>query len=147
MKGMELKRAVLIGLTLMTLFLSGGCTEKAPKRDFIPVLKEQLFKLQQAVKNKDRVAIDSLLSVKILDNKQNSDSLLKLVYNYKGSYFPFERFGNYTIMYTNDRARIDCYVMDSTASDERPIVLTYVYEHDMWLLKRFEAVDKSADSL
>ena len=129
--------------------LGGGCSEETPSRDHIPVLRQQLYKLQEAVRTKDRVLLDSLLSVQILSNKQNSDSLLSFVFNYNDGYFPFERFGDYVISYTEDKARIDCYVMDSTNTLERPIVLTLVYEHDMWLLKRFERgqPDDMSDSI
>ena len=134
---------------LMTL--GGGCNEETPSRDHIPVLRQQLYNLQEAIRTKDRVLLDSLLSVQILSNKQNSDSLLSFVFNYNDRYFPFERFGDYVISYTEDKARIDCYIMDSTSALERPIVLTLVYEHDMWLLKRFEpgrpVTDEKPDSL
>jgi hypothetical protein len=124
-----------------------GCVEKAPKRDQIPALKEALYRLQVAVKDKNRAAMDSLLSVRILSEKQSSDSLLRFVYNYNDRYFPFERFGNYSITYTQDRARIDCFVMDSSNGEERPIVLTFANEHHLWLLKRFEPGGKQSDSL
>jgi hypothetical protein len=116
-----------------------GCTEKPPRRDQIPVLKEALFRLQVAVKDKNRAALDSLLSVSILSNKQDSDSLLRFVYNYNDGYFAFERFGNYSVTYTQDRARIDCFVMDSTNTEIRPVVFTFTYDHKLWLLKRFES--------
>jgi len=142
---------LILGCFIFLLTLGGGCGKETPSRDHIPVLRHQLYKLQEAVKAKDRVLLDSLLSVKILSNKQNSDSLLSFVFNYNDSYFPFERFGDYVISYTEDKARIDCYVMDSTNTLERPIVLTLVYEHDLWLLKRFEpghpVMDDKPDSL
>lgn len=124
-----------------------SCSEKTPNRDHIPVLRQKLFELQEAVKEKNRAAIDSLLSVSILDNQQNSESLLELCYNDGGNYFFFERFGDYEIFYTNQRARIDCYVMDSTNSLDRPITLTFIHEHDLWLLKKYEVTEKAIDSL
>ena len=125
---------VLVSLAL----LAAGCSQETPSRDHIPLLKERVYLLQQAVKEKNRATIDSLLSPKILSYRQDSDSLLRFVYGPDGR-FPFERFGNCEIVYTSDKARIDCFVMDSTGHTDRPIVFTFVHKHDLWLLKRFEA--------
>ena len=72
-----------------------GCKEKTLNRDYIPEIKNQLYKLQQAVKQKNRAAIDSLLSVDMLKKKLTSDSLLQFVYNIPERYdaFEFEQFG------------------------------------------------------
>lgn len=125
-------------LAAALLLVSCG-KEKMPDRNEIPVLKSRLYDLQEAVKSRDRAVIDSLLSVQILDLGLSSDSLLSFVYNFEGAYFPFERFGDYSIIYLDDKARIDCYVMDSTGATDRPVSLTLVKEHDLWLLKRFQA--------
>ena len=127
---------VLIVLASLAL-LAAGCSEETPSRDHIPLLKERVYLLQQAVKEKIHAAIDSLLSPKILSYQQGSDSLLSFVYG-PDDRFVFERFGNCEILYTSDKARIDCFVMDSTGRTDRPIVLTFVHKHDLWLLKRFE---------
>jgi hypothetical protein len=126
------------------LFVS-SCSEKPPPREHIPVLKKRIFQLQEAVKAKDRPAIDSLLSPEILSIGQSSDSLLHFVYGSDGQ-FPFARFGDCEIIYTRDKARIDCFVMDSTGRTDRPIAFTFVYKHDLWLLKRFEPGETKPDS-
>lgn len=128
------------------VLLAASCGEETPSRDHIPVLKKRVHLLQQAVKGKKRAAIDSLMAPEILSYKQDSDSLLRFVYGPNGQ-FAFERFGNYEIVYTSDKARIDCFVMDSTAQRDRPIILTFVYKHDVWLLKRFQAGHPAPDSL
>ncbi|UCD63522.1 MAG: hypothetical protein JSW34_12370 [Candidatus Zixiibacteriota bacterium] len=125
------------GVVAVVLLLLTGCGQETPSRDQIPPLRQRLFDLQQAVYNHDRAAIDSLLSVKIISRDQGSDSLLSFVYGPAGD-FPFERFGNYDIVYTTDRARIGCFIMDSTASADRPFTLFLAYEHDMWLFTSFE---------
>jgi hypothetical protein len=114
-----------------------GCGVKTPSRDHIPVLKERLYELQLAVADRNRASIDSLLSVKMLDIKQSSDSLLGLVYG-PGGDFAFEQFGNYDIAYTKNKARIDCFIMDTTHAKDRPISFTLIYDDDLWLFKRFE---------
>lgn len=122
---------------ILALLLSSGCDQQTPSRDHIPILKQRLVQLQEAIRVRDRAAIDSLLSVKILSHKQDSDSLLRLVYGEEGS-FAFVQLALGEISYTNDRARIDCYVVDTSGRRDRPITLTYTHEHDLWLLKRFE---------
>ena len=128
---------LLLSISLLTLVMA-GCEEKSPSRDHIPVIKERFSKLEAAVKAQDRAALDSLMSVKMLDIEQDSDSLLHFIYgsDYELS---FERFGDYEIFYTNKKARIDCFLMDSTGARDRPAVFTMIFDDDKWLLKRFEA--------
>lgn len=128
------KATLVIAVLIIAL---GGCDKRSPKRDQIPLLKTQLLKLQTAVREHNRAAIDSLLSVKIVSKEQGSDSLLAFVYGSDGGY-SFEQFGRYSIMYTTDKARIECYIMDSTAQSDRPIVFFLAREHDMWLYTSFE---------
>jgi len=133
-------RHTLVASFLLIALLVASCgPEKTPDRNQIPIIKGRVYDLQEAVKAKDRAGIDSLLSVQILDLGLSSDSLLNFVYNFDGAYFPFERFGDYRIFYTHNIARVDCYLMDSTSRTDRPFSMTMVKEHDLWLLKRFQA--------
>ncbi len=113
-----------------------GCGNRTPKRDYIPVLKQQVYRLQEAVKSKNRAAIDSLLSPSILAKQESSDSLLSYVYGPDGS-FDFRQFGSVAIAYTNDKARIDAYVMDSTRSHDRPIAFSLELKGNLWLVTEF----------
>lgn len=132
---------VLLTAALLTSFVISGCGEEAaPSRDHIPVLKKRLYELQVAVASKDRAAIDSLLSVDILSNEQSSDSLLSFVYG-AGHDFGFVQFGRYEILYTDNNARINCFVMDSLSDTTRPVTFSFVNQHEMWLLSQFEARD------
>ncbi|MFZ5980840.1 MAG: hypothetical protein ACOYVF_09445 [Candidatus Zixiibacteriota bacterium] len=130
-------RIILISLGLWGLFFLVGCDDKAPSRDHIPVIKQAFSKLETAVKDRNRAALDSLMSVRMLENDQNSDSLLSFIFGPDGS-FAFERFGDYEIFYTNEKARIDCFLMDSTGNRGRPAVFTMILDGEQWLLKRFE---------
>lgn len=123
-----------------------ACAKQSPRRDQIPLLKNRLYQLQTSVKQRNTAAIDSLLSVSIIAKKQSSDSLLNYVYGPEGD-FAFERFGNYNIIYTSDKARIECYVMDSTSSANRPVVFFLANEHDMWLFTSFEVGTPEQDEL
>ncbi len=128
------------------LLIISGCPDQTPSRDHIPVLKRQVYRLQEAVKARDRTVIDSLLSPDILSHKQDSDSLIRFVYGPNDD-FAFERFGDCEIVYTSDRARVECFVMDSTGHRDRPLELTLIYRHEMWLLSRFEPGEIGLDSL
>ena len=90
--------------------------------------------------------IDSVLSPKILEKKQSSDSLVRFVYGDDYS-FAFEQFGGAEIAYVMEKGRIDCHIMNSTHTRERPIVFYIAYEHDMWLITSFEEGKVEADSL
>lgn len=122
---------------LMVLGLFGCAKDEPPSRDEIPVLQNKLYALEQGILSRNRAALDSMLSVEILDNDQSSDSLLSYVYGPEGNY-PFTRLGKYEIMYNNDYAFIDCYVMDSAETTSRPIKFTFKNDDGIWLLKKFE---------
>ncbi len=111
-------------------------TEKI-SRDHIPALKEKLYQLQLAVKNKNIGGIDSLMSVEILDKGLSSDSLLSLVYGTDSS-FEFTQFGNAEIFYTNHRGFVDCYIMDSLTERSRPLKLELKFDDSLWLFLNFE---------
>jgi hypothetical protein len=114
-----------------------GCGGGTPSREQIPLLRQRLARLQEAIAQRNRAAIDSIMSVQALSLDLSSDSLLSYVYGPERD-FAFEKLGDYEILYTKKKARIDCYIMDSTESTDRPLTLTFVHEHDQWLLKRFE---------
>ncbi|MEA3297212.1 MAG: hypothetical protein U9R56_05050 [candidate division Zixibacteria bacterium] len=136
----------VIAVMILSFLMLSGCGEETPDRDDIPLLKKSLFSLQEAVKSRNRAAIDSLLSVSILSYEQSSDSLLSFVYGPDRS-FVFIQLALGEIVYNKDKARIDCFVVDTSGRKNRPLVLTLINEHDRWLLKRFEAGKTTVDSL
>jgi len=132
------------------LFLSGlmaACGgDELPSREQIPVLRGRLFALQKGLSERNRSAIDSLLSVDILDIHQDSDSLLRFVYGSDGG-SPFSQLGDYTIFFSNELAVIDCFVMDSAARHDRPLRLIYKRDNGLWLLREFRAGGADSTSL
>ena len=127
-----------IFVTAVMLACLFGCAEKrTPSRDHIPLIKTKLAYLQNGVLTRNRTLIDSVLSVKILDFEQSSDSLLKFVYGADNT-FTFELFGEPVIIYTDKVAMIECYLMDSIRTKNRPVTLQFLYENEIWLLSRFE---------
>ena len=127
-----------IFVTAVMLACLLGCAEQStPSRDHIPLIKEKLSYLQNGVLTRNQAVIDSVLSVKILDIGQSSDSLLKFVYGTDNS-FAFELFGEPVIIYTDKIAMVECYVMDSTRVKNRPLTLLFSYDNEIWLLSGFE---------
>ena len=136
--GDSMKRIIAIILTTGLALAAVSCKEKTVSRDHYPHIKAQVFVLQEAVLERNRAAIDSVLSVRILDNDQNSDSLLAFVYGPHGDY-PFRAFADARIVYTDDKARVDCAITDTAGVSDRSITFTYELQDDtLWLLKRFE---------
>ncbi|MEA2030430.1 MAG: hypothetical protein U9N55_02380 [candidate division Zixibacteria bacterium] len=133
-------------IVIACAMLFSGCSEEPPAREHISVLKKRIFKLQEAVKNHNRSSIDSLLSTDIISEGQSSDSLLSFCWGNEGD-FSFDRLGDCEIAYTDKYAVSNCFVMDSSNARDRPIRLLYIYQHDLWLLKKFEPRDTSDSQL
>jgi len=141
-------------LALSIGLIAAGCgKEKPPARNQIPIIKESIYKLQQAVKERNQPALDSLLSSKIIDNGQSGDSLMNFCFGPERD-FAFDRFGDCEIVYTSKHALARCYVMDTTSSHERPIRFTFVHEEvgrkkgrkSLWLLSQFDQKDLTTGS-
>lgn len=134
-------------LVLAAVLLLSGCGEETtPNRNQIPYLKSALFDLQGAVQSKNAAQIDSLLSGSL--EQLGADSLLNYVYGSETG-FAFVQFGGNVIAYTDDNARIDCFIMDSVRSEDRPISFSLEYDGGRWLFTRIESGQgiKITDSL
>ena len=137
---------------LASLFILAGCGgETTPNRNQIPHLKSALFELQGAVQSKNTASIDSMLSGKL--EQSGADSLLSFVYGSEAG-FAFKQFGRNVIAYTDDNARIDCFIMDSTQNEDRPISFSLAFDGGRWVFTRIESgqgieirdsVDESTD--
>lgn len=130
MKRLVVALPALLGLALFS------CQEKAPNRDFIPILKQQVYALQEAVKGTDRSRLDSLL-MDDLREANGADSLIRFVGGTDGQ-FRFTQFAQCEIYYNDDKARADCVLLDSAGQAGPAVTLTLVNHRGKWLLKRFE---------
>ncbi len=135
----------IIPIILFVGIISSCGKEKTPSRDHIPLIKAQLTRLQEGVRNRSAASIDSVLSVNILKNGLSSDSLLKFVYGAEGL-GDFESFGQPVIIYTEEVAKVEAYIMDSTKQTNRPVIFTLIFDDDQWLLTKFEADTAQRDS-
>jgi hypothetical protein len=127
----------LLVLCLSLVWLSCGKV-KTPSRDQIPIIKERFTQLQEGIYNKDKAALDSLMHVNILKKNLSSDSLLNFIYG-PDNEAKFETFGRAEIVYTDDYARIESALNDSSGQNVRPMTFTFAYEGEQWLLIDFKA--------
>jgi hypothetical protein len=140
------RKVLPITIFCVSVLVSCG-EEKTPSRDHIPLIKESIARLQKGVIDRNPAALDSLMSVDILKYKQSSDSLLKFIHGPNDEY-GFNSFSQADIVYTDEIAKVECLLKGSDTAILRPITLTFVYDHDMWLLSRFEIdTTRGEDSL
>ncbi len=125
-------------LSVVALVTWGCSGDDLPSRNQIPVIRQRVFALEEGIRARNRAGIDSLLSVDILDAKENTDSLLRFVYG-SDDRFPFKKLGDYTIFFSKEIGVVDCFIMDSTQNHDRPLRLKYKLSHKLWLLTEFAA--------
>ncbi|MEK7774899.1 MAG: hypothetical protein AAB305_03335 [Candidatus Zixiibacteriota bacterium] len=106
-------------------------------------MKETLYRLQLAVKDRNRASLDSLLSIEMLRYNQNGDSLIAKAYGNDNA-IAFERFGEAVFLYTGDNAQIECWVMDSTSRRDNPIRIHMIREGKRWLVSHYSIPDSAA---
>lgn len=122
-----------------------SCREKAPSRDYIPVIKERIYAVQEAIKSRGRNAIDSLLTADYAA-AGGADSLVQFA-NGSDPTFAFGRFAHTEIYYTNDKARVDCVIMGQDKRSLRSATLTFEHQKERWLLKQIAAGLRPIESL
>jgi len=136
--------AVVIGLGAMVV-VGAGCREKSPSRDYIPVIKQRIYVVQEAIKSRGRNAIDSLLTVEYAA-AGGADSLVQFA-NGTDPSFSFARFANTEIYYTNDKARVDCIIVGENGLRLRSATLTFERHKEQWLLKQILPGARPIESL
>ncbi|PWB68212.1 hypothetical protein C3F09_12175 [candidate division GN15 bacterium] len=123
--------SVLIVFVLTAVW---SCREKSPSRDYIPIIKQRVYEVQEAIKSRGRNAIDSLLTQDYAA-AGGADSLVQFT-NGSDPTFVFNRFAHTEIYYTNDKARVDCLIMGKDSRNLRSATLTFERKKDVWLLKQ-----------
>lgn len=124
---------------------AAGCREKSPSRDYIPVIKQRIYVVQEAIKSRGRNAIDSLLTSEYA-NSGGADSLVQFA-NGTEPGFVFARFANTEIYYTNDKARVDCIIVGENNQRLRSATLTFERLKDQWLLKQISPGARPIESI
>ena len=124
--------------------LASGCKEKTPNRDYFPVIKEQIVKLQDAVKKRERGPLEGLLTPEYAA-RGGADSVVQFSFGSQPG-FQFAAYSKAIILYTDTHARVDCVIVDSAGQQLRKATLTFDHVKDEWLLKRIEPGLPSPDS-
>lgn len=130
-----------------------GCKEKTPNRDFFPVIKQRVFLLQEAIRNRTATGLDSLLAPDYAE-RGGADSVVQFAYG-EDPKFQFARFGETEIFYTDERARVDGVIVGEDGQVLRDMILIYEHRGDRWLLKRIgpgepsgvDSLDRAIDSV
>ena len=130
---------------MMTIIVGAGCREKSPSRDYIPVIKQRIYVVQEAIKSRGKNAIDSLLTEDFAASG-GADSLVQFA-NGADPNFAFARFANTEIFYTNDKARVDCVIMGENGLRLRSATLTFERHKEQWLLKQVSPGTRPIESL
>lgn len=136
------------GILVLALggMLAFACNERYPKRDYMAAIKDEFNRLQIALKDGNRGALDSLASRDMIDDGMSIDSLVGFISG-PSHERAFDRFGKYEIIYNDKKARIDCSLVDSAGQNYLPVTLTFIREKDNWRLKRFEPGRPPLDTL
>ena len=138
-----MKRVIFLAVGCLGLITLEGCKEKTPNRDYIPVIKQRVFLLQQAIKERSKVALDSLLTDEYA-SVSGADSVVQFSYGADPG-FQFDRFGRTEIFYTDARARVDGNIVGVDGRILKEMTLTYEHRGDRWLLKKIGPMQASPD--
>jgi hypothetical protein len=123
---------IAINLTLISIV---GCQNDIVTRDEIPLIKDSMMALENVVKARNTIYLDSLLCSEASSVGTSPETILSFIYdNDTGE---FTGFTGRQIFYRNDAARVDCTVSGSEGPIKE-ITLTFKKENDVWLLKRIE---------
>ncbi len=134
---MNIRQECFIICLFPLMLLLFSCSRKNPPRDEIPVIKDLLGRFERAVKEKNAAGIDSLMSAGSLELGYSSRRILSEIYpdSVKSTFYTF---GKRSFAYTKDIASVDCFIMADSTDSGRPVEITLVKSHDMWLIKRFD---------
>ena len=139
-----MKRIIFLSTLLLLALSVPGCKEKTPNRNYIPVIKQRVFVLQQAIKDRSKTALDSLLTEEYR-SRSGADSVVQFSYG-EDPTFQFDHFGRAEIFYTDSRARVDGNVVGVDGRILKEMTLIYEHQGERWLLKRIGPIERSPDS-
>ena len=92
--------------------------------------------MEQAVRDKNAAALDSLILAESYDEGYHSSKILADVYpDDTGSFLTF---GRREFFYTKDNGVVNCYIVADTADTGRAVEITLAKKYDNWYLKKFD---------
>lgn len=131
---MKLLSKPAVALLIVTVMI--GCEfKKNTSREEIPIIKESLGAFEAAIKARDALYIDSLLSSEAAEVGTTSASILDFVY--ADSLTAFAGFTQKQILFRGDAARVDCTVAGPDGP-VREVTITLRKERNIWRIKKLE---------
>ncbi|MBN2226074.1 MAG: hypothetical protein JW763_01790 [candidate division Zixibacteria bacterium] len=127
---------ILPYIIIMVILVVFGCAKKNPPRDEIPLIKGMLGDLQTAIAERDTVKIDSLLSPIGHDLGYSGASILAMAYPTDSA--AFHGLARKDFFYTEDRARVTCFIQADSADSGRAVEMTLEKRRDNWFIRRFD---------
>lgn len=128
-------------LVICQFMLISSCSEKKlPARAEIPLIKVAISRIEGAVRDRNQAALDSLMSIQMLERNLTSDSLISFVWGQ----IPIQRFARFSdcdIRFTNANAQCNCLITDDIGASNGGIQLQFSYEDKRWLLFQFSYSD------
>ena len=113
-----------------------GCEfKKNVSSDEIPFIKESVHALEQVIKARSTVYLDSLLSEEAAEQGTTPEGVLDFVY--ADGLTEFAGFSQRKIFFRGNAARVDC-MITGPEGPVRPVTITLRKENEVWLLKRIE---------
>lgn len=140
-----MRKLLAVTVVCLGIIVVSGCKEKTPNRDYIPVIKQRVYLLQQAIKERSKGALDSLLTDEYA-SISGADSVVQFS-NGEDPNFQFDRFGRTEIFYTDSRARVDGNIVGVDGRILKEMTLTYEHRGERWLLKKIGPMQASPDSV
>ena len=126
-------RTAVLVLIVAVIF---GCEfKKNTSREEIPIIKQSLGAFEAAIKARDAVYIDSLLSSEAAEAGTTSASILAFVY--ADSLTAFAGFTEKQIFFRGEAARVDCAITGPEGS-VREVTITLRKESKIWRIKKIE---------
>lgn len=124
-------------ISAIFVVLAVSCSQKNPPRDEIPRIKDILAKLEQATKEKNAAAIDSLIMADSYVKGYSSQTVLSKVYPSPKD-TGFYSFGKREFFYTENKAVVNCSILRNSADSGRPAEITLNKISDRWLIEKFD---------
>ena len=132
-----MKHKITFSLCMVLIAFVLSACDRGPKlsRDEIPSIKTSIYALEQVLKAKNTVYLDSILSSEARQVGTSPETMLDFIYGSGPE--EFTGFTSKQIIFRGDAARVDCNI-NGPDSTLRPVTITLRREEGVWLVKRIE---------
>jgi hypothetical protein len=131
-----MRKSICIFLLCAVAVFAAGCESKKDiSREEIPIIKESIVAFEKALKLRDPILLDSLLSSEARQVGTAATTVLDFVYG--DGRTEFTGFTNKQIFFRGDAARCDC-TINGGGIPAKDVTITLKKENNVWLIKRIE---------